>query len=836
MKARSLHKQPGQSIPLIALMIVVLIGFVGLSVDVGNTYAEQRKLVSATNSAALVGMNAVIQNGSDTDVGDAIRNSLTSSGIAVASDPNNPQPGERIATTRYLGPEGNELLLCNIGQCGTVPSGTSFVDVKLSGVVDTYFARVVGRPTLPVHSWAVSARCLPVSGVYPVAVKNEYFDLNGFKNPNDGTLWGNDYTDQNYRNLTYRRIYLGDADTPGSFSFLRWEAEQNSGNATATYNSLSGDGSLADVEFDEAPWPSDTQIVKPNSYPLAPHQLSIGDWVHVNTGMQWKNVETPLTDQMNARTVMNLPIIDDAAGNGANAAVHVARFGAFYVIGVGKEPGSGSGNGYIDLVYLGASSETACLQTNVEPPGPPFPPLDLKGQVFVKPRWSEPNTSQPVAYQIILDVSGSMSLEYYGLGTVGASHTPEQNSTGGTDYWCDLWDSPYAPARNANYTKRYDCPNPGKDTVWRTYQERRVTVAKKAIESFINAKSDADTMRLVVFNKSLGGSTDVYPQNGWSRDKTELLDALKKAGAYNGTDPYRTPAGSTPTADGLEEARSLLQSAPKTAPDGRSYKNVIILMTDGMANVFLNGDLNWANDICGNIQPPDKRLAMAYCQTGVTSSGKERPITAMVSEAGRLKQSSAKPTIFAVALSNFDPAGLQAVASSPSYFYAANEAGVVDDILLEIKGTVSDPCKPGAGSGAQFVDRIQPANYGNPPADPADPTVMGYVYLYDETGANPLPSDQFKHAIRHNNVTGKLEWAMPQGKGLPAGSYIARAFVSYKGPDGVTRVYDHFYDDRAQTWSPTMTISVSYDQVLGTVFEVAPMNLDLNPNANVCLP
>ena len=62
MSARFLRtKTRGQSIPLIALLIVVLIGAVGLSVDVGNNYAQQRNTVRATNASALAGMNAMIR-------------------------------------------------------------------------------------------------------------------------------------------------------------------------------------------------------------------------------------------------------------------------------------------------------------------------------------------------------------------------------------------------------------------------------------------------------------------------------------------------------------------------------------------------------------------------------------------------------------------------------------------------------------------------------------------------------------------------------------------------------------------------------------------------------
>ena len=61
-------KSRGQSIPLLALMLVVLFGMAALALDVGNTYAEQREVVRAANAAALEAMDAVNDNFSDVKV------------------------------------------------------------------------------------------------------------------------------------------------------------------------------------------------------------------------------------------------------------------------------------------------------------------------------------------------------------------------------------------------------------------------------------------------------------------------------------------------------------------------------------------------------------------------------------------------------------------------------------------------------------------------------------------------------------------------------------------------------------------------------------------------
>src|SRR5262245_62122168 len=85
-------KASGQTLPLIALVIVVVIAMVGLAVDVGNTYAQQRNTVRSSNAAALSGMSTLIKNGSDTNVYNAIKFSLKSNGIEVPEPGNAPAP------------------------------------------------------------------------------------------------------------------------------------------------------------------------------------------------------------------------------------------------------------------------------------------------------------------------------------------------------------------------------------------------------------------------------------------------------------------------------------------------------------------------------------------------------------------------------------------------------------------------------------------------------------------------------------------------------------------------------------------------------------------------
>ena len=48
------RRQDGQALPMVALAMVVLLGFAGLVIDIGRVWVAQRQLQAAVDSAALV--------------------------------------------------------------------------------------------------------------------------------------------------------------------------------------------------------------------------------------------------------------------------------------------------------------------------------------------------------------------------------------------------------------------------------------------------------------------------------------------------------------------------------------------------------------------------------------------------------------------------------------------------------------------------------------------------------------------------------------------------------------------------------------------------------------
>ncbi|NOK63508.1 MAG: hypothetical protein GFH27_549371n7 [Chloroflexi bacterium AL-W] len=198
--------------------------------------------------------------------------------------------------------------------------------------------------------------------------------------------------------------------------------------------------------------------------------------------------------------------------------------------------------------------------------------------------------------------------------------------------------------------------------------------------------------------------------------------------------------------------RKVLDEAPEQTADGRPYEKRVIFITDGVTNVFLNGQMNNARDICPEI-PSNEALNTPRCQIGTTANGMLRPITAMIDQSDQMKVENPGVSIYAIALAQFDTTGLNEVVSTPRMLYRASNADIVGPIIdfINVREHV---CVPASGDP---VDRVSeesvvdnPAAFGLPDSD-----TLGYV----------------------------------TEQGLAPGTYKIEGFVAYKGQDGVDRRY-----------------------------------------------
>jgi hypothetical protein len=206
-------------------------------------------------------------------------------------------------------------------------------------------------PTATATPTETPASCFPTSGTYPIAVRDTLLNADGFINP-DGY-----YSDETYQNKTWKRVYLHDSATNpnGGFSWLRWKSSTTNGDIVALTASLTGTGNLGEG-FDEAPWPLNAILPKPDGYPLYPGQLNPGDWVYGNSGVSnSSSIRSALDYHIINKTLMVLPIQDMHNGSGSNISHHIVRPGAFLLRSYNL-----NGTAYLDLVYIEEPATVPC--------------------------------------------------------------------------------------------------------------------------------------------------------------------------------------------------------------------------------------------------------------------------------------------------------------------------------------------------------------------------------------------------------------------------------------------------------------------------------------------
>jgi hypothetical protein len=458
--------------------------------------------------------------------------------------------------------------------------------------------------------------------------------------------------------------------------------------------------------------------------------------------------------------------------------------------------------------------------------------LTIRGTVFVKPHWAvyQPVPHQPVAYQLILDVTGSMSYDFGGHGTVG-----------GVDYQC-LTTHPNDPLPYNN-----SCGP------WRTVAERRIYITKQALGQFIDDLDPSDTMQIAAFSTSIGGGAQVLG-DGWSSDHLVLKQRVMDAGASN-ADPYQT-TGTASSAQAMQKAgQSWSNGAPITAPDGQAYRHATIFVTDSVADVFLDGQVNSALDVCPEFLGDARARETARCQIDVAgypaSPHGRRPISELIYQSDQIKAASPEIALFVVGLADLDVTGLDQVASAPQLLYLASQPGDVAPIVSEIQGA-ADPTSTCTETGSStWIGKIDAAHTADSPPLPSLPSgVYGYVYLTNDQG-QPVsvpwsgPGADPRGTVTNmipivTDLNGNMTYLLPPSAGLTAGNYHLTGYVNYKaanadptaGGDGQSRQYSRLMQDGLPVQNISFTLMPS--EVLGSSIVIDPLHLDLNLNVNLC--
>ena len=862
-RRRRLTPQPrarGQSLPLIGLMIAIIVGMVGLSVDVGNTFSEERRAVTAANTAAMAAMNryiARIESTTNQNIYQTIVDSLRANGVQVTAPGAEPQPGELTLEALYLDAQGRPITTGSpfiTNDTNPVPNNVAFIQVGLRGRVDTSFARVVGRNDLPIDAMAHAGTCTSNSGVYPITVSSRVIEGNRFINPNN--------PDQNWREVTYdsrdisgrftaMRVIVSGATTPGNFSWLRWrDSIPGATSEQRLAASLTGEGNLGEG-FEEAPWP--TPQDRPATYPEQPGVLNVGDWVWGATGyMNSNDVRDALDEHIRVGTRMVLPIHSNAVMQGNNSRFHIARLGLFVVL----DKGQTRNDKWLDMIFLGDArpQQRACLYTGVIDPNTEGI-VELIGSVSIWPEYQHrPQARRPIQYVVVLDVSGSMSADFEGrCDRTTVSNPPAAGRRRG---W---WRCAEAPP-NAD-PPRAEVTGTGPNYWWSVESERRITVAKRALYTLVrstnmpgNAEYDPsrppDQMALVWYSHEVPSGN----VRSFSSNPNTIISNIDAAGAYNG-DRYRTMGG-TNSAAGLYRASLVLRDAPRTVTqNGRTweYKRVVVFVTDGVANQFLNrsarnlragtstADTYSNGHACRNFGA--LVIENAACQTtdvgglstggGGIPAGLDRPITQAVKVSREDLQANGVE-VYSVALAHIPDTGLRdGVASFPSYFFSAKDlqrnadgSTNVDAIMQAINTMVETGiCEPRAD--AAWTNVIPPANFQS--VGSLQYPNVGEVILTDQSTGT-----QYRAPIRADaSRGGALSYRFDR---LPAGSYRVQPYLFYRHPldppSAGPRRYSLIYQNE-ETVSE-IVINVAPNTSVGSFTQTIRQDLQLRLFGDVC--
>lgn len=199
-----MKRQRGQTLVLVALMMVVLLAFVALALDGGNAYLQRRQMQTAADAGALAGAKLLCLNKSEAEV---------------------KAEAEALCAR-------NQSLLYSGWECkATVsPGGARLVNVVARVNAPTWFAGVLGVNSIEVAAsaeaacsplvWAENLLPLAVMAGMPGCVSDDIADC--FETNQTYEIW--DKEDNAYRQECQANPLLPQCDdNSGAFGFLRWD-------------------------------------------------------------------------------------------------------------------------------------------------------------------------------------------------------------------------------------------------------------------------------------------------------------------------------------------------------------------------------------------------------------------------------------------------------------------------------------------------------------------------------------------------------------------------------------------------------------------------------------
>jgi hypothetical protein len=155
--------QRGQILPLVAVSLVVLLGFTGFVIDAGRVYVSYNELQASTNAAALAGAQALPSSSAA-----AVATSFSGVSGALNAKPNLPNVTMASGYPHIWCSSNTAFGLLGIA-CGA-PAGANAIAVKQQVTVPLTFLRLVRTGSLTITATATAAAKGSTNGPFNVAI------------------------------------------------------------------------------------------------------------------------------------------------------------------------------------------------------------------------------------------------------------------------------------------------------------------------------------------------------------------------------------------------------------------------------------------------------------------------------------------------------------------------------------------------------------------------------------------------------------------------------------------------------------------------------------------
>jgi len=166
---RNRPTEDGQSIVIVAFMMVVLLGFIALAVDGGNAYSKRRITQNAADASALGGTQYIAAGEAPTELNliKKVNDLVEANGVPDTDGvPANEINGN--VDVWYTDEDGNLIGGCNQAPCGYIPNAARGLKTHVRQDFPSFIAGIVGITEMDVSAGAVAV----VRGYIPKSISD----------------------------------------------------------------------------------------------------------------------------------------------------------------------------------------------------------------------------------------------------------------------------------------------------------------------------------------------------------------------------------------------------------------------------------------------------------------------------------------------------------------------------------------------------------------------------------------------------------------------------------------------------------------------------------------